>query len=527
MNFPSSPFNLLFLSFCLLASGSAFSQNIGVNGTGNNPDPSAMLHVEAADKGLIVPRVQLDDTADAAPINVAPAEGLVVYNETGTAPTGFYYWDDGKGQWFQVGTGATDEDWTRDPAEGQMYPTNLGDSIGIGVQEPNAELDIRGRDVDLGSNRAAVKITDQSDGDTLYMDGDEISGGLGGGSGQEEALYLQLGTSEDLVMADGPALVGIGGAANYPNYKFDMTGGDARFMGSSDNHLLFTDHSSDRVGIGTNAPDTKLHVYHDEPNAGVARFNNPNSEGFAGIYFDQGTTTERGWIGFVNPSSGFGGPDLMQVASGYTDMVFSTNGSGFYNEKMRIEVSGEVGIGYSAPAYMLAVNGDTYFNGDAWAVDHRYISDKKFKKDVRPLEGALDQVLALEGVRYDWKKERFADLAFEKREQIGMIAQEVEKVVPELVSKAKGPKGKEDFKGVSYAKVVPLLIEAIKEQQKQIDSLRKEASGSGSEAPGRKSLKRIEERNEALEAENEELRQKQKSLEKRLQKLEKKVDQDR
>jgi hypothetical protein len=645
MYFPSSPFKFLCLSFSLIVSVPALSQNIGVNGSGNNPDPSAMLHVEAADKGLIIPRVQLNDTADAAPIGVAPAEGLMIYNETGTAQKGYYYWDAGKGQWLQVGTGAEDEDWTRDPVEGQMYPTNLGDSIGIGVQEPNAELDIRGRDVDLGSNRAAVKITDQSDGDTLYMDGDEISGGLGGGTGQEEALYLQLGTSEDLVMADGPALVGIGGAANYPNYKFDMTGGDARFKGSSENFLLFTDHSGDRVGvgtdapgedlhiadpdgdghdairfgagtpeaviegedryldyrsgryydahdffcrgyhpvriewdrltirnqladnnnntgnvgyiltstgggvewqdslgidgdwerdasnsdlyptnmgdsvgIGTNAPDTKFHVYHDEPNTGVARFNNPNSEGFAGIYFDQGATLGRGWIGFVNPSSGFGGPDLMQVASGYTDMVFSTNGSGYYNEKMRIEVSGEVGIGYSAPAYMLAVNGDAY------ADDHLVPSDREYKTDIRSLEDPLEELLALEGVRYKWKKEAYPDRNFDEGEQIGLIAQDVEKVVPEVV---KGGKDEGKKLGLAYNKLVPLLIEGVQEQQEQIDSLRNEVSRTRSELSEQKSLERIEKRNEALEAENEELRQKQKSLEKRLQRLEEKVGQDR
>ncbi len=199
------------------------AQNIGVNGTGNNPDPSAMLHVEAGDKGLLIPRVALNDTATEDPItSAAAAEGLVIYNETGSEPKGFYYWDDSKGQWIQVGTGADDLYWDRDPSEGELYPSNLGDSIGIGTQEPIADLDVRGRDVDLGSNRAAVKVLDESDGDTLYMDGDEIAGGLGGSG--DQALYLQLGTSEDLVLADGPAQVGIGDAANYPrnNIKLDV-----------------------------------------------------------------------------------------------------------------------------------------------------------------------------------------------------------------------------------------------------------------------------------------------------------------
>ena len=65
------------------------------------------------------------------------------------------------------------------------------------------------------------------------------------------------------------------------------------------------------------------------------------------------------------------------------------------------------------------------------------------------------------------KTAEFSQKHFMPGRQIGLIAQNVEKVIPEVVSEMDG------YKGVDYAKLVPLLIEGIKEQQKQIDELKK------------------------------------------------------
>lgn len=212
----------------------------------------------------------------------------------------------------------------------------------------------------------------------------------------------------------------------------------------------------------------------------------------------------------------------MQIASGYTDMVFSTDGSGFYNEKMRIEVSGEVGIGYAAPAYMLAVNGDAY------ADDHLVPSDREYKTDIRSLEDPLEELLALEGVRYKWKKEAYPDRNFDEGEQIGLIAQDVEKVVPEVV---KGGKDEGKKLGLAYNKLIPLLIEAIKDQQAQIDSLQQQVRSTGEKKTGEAALKEeleeLKAQNERLKKANEELRKRDQELEERLERLEKELAPDR
>jgi hypothetical protein len=90
-------------------------------------------------------------------------------------------------------------------------------------------------------------------------------------------------------------------------------------------------------------------------------------------------------------------------------------------------------------------------------------SDIRWKKDILKVENALTKVEALRGVNYNWRKDEFPEKNFESGLQLGLIAQEVEKVVPEVVDT--DDKG---FKSVEYSKLVALLLEAIKDQQKQI-----------------------------------------------------------
>lgn len=113
-------------------------------------------------------------------------------------------------------------------------------------------------------------------------------------------------------------------------------------------------------------------------------------------------------------------------------------------------------------------------------------SDFNLKKDIQPIENALDKILQLQGVSFKWDKEMWRDKAKENPEgEIGVIAQEVEKVVPEVVREFEifpkyYEKDKEiseqkiTVKGVKYENLVALLIEGMKEQQKQIDDLKEQ-----------------------------------------------------
>ena len=107
---------------------------------------------------------------------------------------------------------------------------------------------------------------------------------------------------------------------------------------------------------------------------------------------------------------------------------------------------------------LLRVNGTLEFTA-GYAV-----SDKRWKKDIKPLPDALIKVKKLNGVSYLWRRDEFPEKGFAQGRQIGLIAQDVEKVLPEVVkTDSKG------YKSVAYSNVVPILIEALKKQQDIIE----------------------------------------------------------
>jgi hypothetical protein len=90
-------------------------------------------------------------------------------------------------------------------------------------------------------------------------------------------------------------------------------------------------------------------------------------------------------------------------------------------------------------------------------------SDVRYKKGIKPLDSSLDKVMHLQGVTYEWDKNKVNGAGYKTGKQIGLIAQEVEQVLPELVqTDSKG------YKTLSYDKLTPVIIEAMKEQQKEI-----------------------------------------------------------
>jgi hypothetical protein len=143
------------------------------------------------------------------------------------------------------------------------------------------------------------------------------------------------------------------------------------------------------------------------------------------------------------------------------DHIFQVGNNGG-TEAMRILNNGNVGIGTSSPTVKLQVNGDIIANSIAGS------SDLRFKTNIRPVTNVLDKIKALRGVYFNWNQNEYPEKQFGSNVELGFIAQEVEKIVPEIVTK---DKTKEEYRSVKYDKLVALLVEAIKEQQKQIDSL--------------------------------------------------------
>lgn len=97
-----------------------------------------------------------------------------------------------------------------------------------------------------------------------------------------------------------------------------------------------------------------------------------------------------------------------------------------------------------------SITGDLSVTGDVDAVNFNSTSDASLKENLNIIESPLDKISQLNGYTFNWKKN--------KRESVGIVAQEVEKVLPQVViTDTNG------IKKVSYDSLIPLLIEAIKE----------------------------------------------------------------
>lgn len=167
-------------------------------------------------------------------------------------------------------------------------------------------------------------------------------------------------------------------------------------------------------------------------------------------------------------------PYSITLASGWGTEIcgtFDANGFCDYANATFIGGDGSVAIksesanvAYTA-GYALRVGGSAYAN--AWNIP----SDQKLKKNIKVIENAVQKLKQLRGVEYYWRVEEFSHLNFSKQKDIGLIAQEVEKVFPHLVTT--DTKG---FKSLEYSKLVGLLVEVNKAQQVDLENLNRKVS---------------------------------------------------
>ncbi len=129
------------------------------------------------------------------------------------------------------------------------------------------------------------------------------------------------------------------------------------------------------------------------------------------------------------------------------------NGAGGQS-RLFINSAGNIGIGDITPEEKLTVNGVVK------ATSFIPPSDIRLKENIQPVGNALDKIMKLNGVTFTWKEN--------KEKGMGVIAQDVEKVFPEIVRTGK----ESGMKGVNYDSLIAPLIESIKEQQKQINDLK-------------------------------------------------------
>ena len=226
------------------------------------------------------------------------------------------------------------------------------------------------------------------------------------------------------------------------------------------------------------AVPVKLQGSTDWPNS-LFTVENNSTKGSAVAISASGKTGVYGWVPNENHVIAVYGDAFNSVNPDATGVLGATRhgigvqgwvkdgGSGYAG----IFAGGNVGIGTDKPAYPLEVVGDINATQKVRAAGYALTSDGRFKTDVAPVTGALDKVLSLRGVSFNWNREQFPDRSFPEGRQVGFIAQEVEKVIPEVVDS-----DRQGYKGLSYQSLIPVLVEAIKAQQKEIEELKAEVS---------------------------------------------------
>jgi hypothetical protein len=219
------------------------------------------------------------------------------------------------------------------------------------------------------------------------------------------------------------------------------------------------------LGVGVPNPSANLHVA--SGGFPTAIFDGSNS---AGTWFDLRNTSPGGtnWL-LISTANGNGegaGKLLFNVGSGPSSVTV---------EPLAIQSDGKVGIGTVNPGFLLEVNGTAGKpGGGSWSTS----SDARLKKNIHTLSGALDKLLALRGVTFEYIDP--AKIHELPGERMGLIAQEVEKVFPDWVET--GPNG---YKRVTVRGLEALVVEALRqlraeqnesrrEQERQLAALKRE-----------------------------------------------------
>ncbi|MGV6809082.1 MAG: tail fiber domain-containing protein, partial [bacterium] len=345
----------------------------------------------------------------------------------------------------------TEAEGGSDPIE-RMVIKNNG-NVGIGTTAPDETLHVN------GSIKLATRIISDNE------------------------IYLNPNGSP----SDGFKLIGEPTKSTLMGHRNELIIGTERENTASEDDVIFQysdanktfewmrlDASTGNVGIGTSNPRGGLDIANDAAIPLVVERTNTNGGGF--VWQDFMADGNHQWR--INGDSSNGG--------GTANLKFSTihdNGA-TVKPRLVLDPSGRIGINELTPTATLHVGATGGIRFDGLTVDATggYLchdsatglvthgascaaSDERLKKDITPVTNALEKITELQGVNYHWKDENRGT-----RMELGLVAQAVENIIPEVVDTASDDMG---TKSIRYENLVALLIEGMKEQQAQIDAQQK------------------------------------------------------
>jgi hypothetical protein len=246
----------------------------------------------------------------------------------------------------------------------------------------------------------------------------------------------------------------------------DSTSAD--FASTANDQFLI--RASGGVGIGTTQPSASLHVSRDTSSitTPVAILESAGTQAPLAFKVD-GPEVAR--IRADNL-----GNLVLATLAGTSKNIFFRAGDDSGTDLIIQSATGNVGIGDSTPVDRLDVEGDirvgTGMTGCVKDADGNVIagtcsSDARLKHSVTPFPETLDKLIKLRPVHFYWRRDEYRDKAFGAGQSFGLIAQEVEQIMPELVTQ-----DEQGLKAVRYNKLPLLMLQAIKELKAENDSLK-------------------------------------------------------
>lgn len=336
--------------------------------------------------------------------------------------------------------------------------------VGIGLNNPAGMLEINGNSVDTYPH-------------LLLSEADGFS---------RIAFRTMLASTKHWVLA-GHTNQTDGDSQWHLNY-FNGSEGKNMFSVYGDSRIAFNGN----VAIGMTYPRYNLTIYNDN-SAGIGFYNSTSgTTGTDGFMIRAEATGSPVWIwNWENSNIHIGTNNLNRMlikANGVVDIMNELNlhsdgkdgAALFVNNEEALWWNGtyfswgyagqynyfanKITIGNKAnPGYMLYVDGTAYATG-TWNS-----SDARLKKNITPIDNALNKIMKIRGTSFEFRQDEFKDYQFAHGLQFGFIAQELEDVLPEVVNTDSN-----GYKAINYSEIIPVLTEAVKEQQKTIEKLEAE-----------------------------------------------------
>ncbi len=231
-----------------------------------------------------------------------------------------------------------------------------------------------------------------------------------------------------------------------PNWKKVIVSGSSAHLNqvTASNGIQLPDDAVLNFGDGND-----LQIHHDGGNSFI------KDAGTGGLFYRGGTQT------FQNAA----GSKTMMVlnAANSVDLSFNDN-TKFQTTNTGVSVTGNVVASGNLSGSSVSSSGDILADGDVVAFNS---SDMRLKNNLQVIEGALDKIDGIAGYEFDWN-DKSPGWARQRGHDVGVVAQEVQKIHPEIVEERKN-----GYLGVDYKRLVPLLIQSIKELKQEVEELKK------------------------------------------------------